>query len=113
MPMPIIDPKERKREPQGARFEPMDLEMRLELLKETNPEWFVYSDSLGERPIDGMKRMMVDHWDMRDLQHEQAVLESQAQQRQVDQNRAVAPNYTDQVQETAPPGMINRMGKVM
>jgi len=111
MPMPNPGLPPQREEP--TKLGPQDLEIRLQQLKSWYPEWFVYSDSLGERPIDAMQRQMVQHWDMRDLQQEQMNVHTDSANKQVQQNQTIAPEYTEQRQQSAPPGTINVMGKVM
>ena len=90
-----------------------ELAVRLEQLKKWYPQWFTYSDSIGERPIDGM---------MREVQRRQYMMDQSKQQyneragsitRNVEQNWQVAPEYTEEQQMHVPPGMVQPMGRVM
>ena len=90
-----------------------ELAVRLEQLKKWYPQWFTYSDSIGERHIDGM---------MREIQRRQYVLEESKriyhekagkETDNVRQNWQVAPEYTEEKQMHVPPGMVEPMGRVM
>ena len=90
-----------------------ELEIRMGQLKEWYPEWFNYSDTLGERPIDGMMRELRTNYQLREEQKESQRDYAGQVTRQVEQNEAIAPEYTQERQMSAPPGMLNVMGKVM
>ena len=90
-----------------------ELAVRLEQLKKWYPQWFTYSDSIGERPIDGMMREIQRRQYMMEeskrIYHEKAGKETD----NVRQNWQVAPEYTEEKQMHVPPGMVEPMGKVM
>jgi hypothetical protein len=102
-----VDAQEENKRLQG------ELEVRFEQLKEWYPEWFHHSDTLGERPIDGMMRNIRNNWMLKEDLSVQQQDYATAVTRQVDQNRAVAPEYTQEKQMHVPPGMVEPMGKVM
>ena len=89
------------------------LQQRMEALRETEPSWFVYSDTLGERPIDGMIRELLTNYQIRE---EGANIDEEDRRRiteQVDQNARIAPGYTQEQQMGAQPGYVIPMGKIM
>ena len=90
-----------------------DLAVRFDQLKKWYPQWFTYSDSIGERPIDGM---------MREIERRKMILKDSKEiygykagriTSNVEQNWRVAPEYTEEQQMHVPPGMVQPMGRVM
>ena len=94
---------------------PEDLKERLEGLKQSKPEWFIYSDTLGERPIDGMFREMQKNWNLFHLDNQIKATESRNITEQIKRNKQIAPDYTNEIQQ-APglqPGQVRKMGPIM
>ena len=109
----ILSPELNMQNEAQAQQQQQELAVRLEQLKKWYPQWFTYSDSIGERPIDGM---------MREVQRRQYMMDQSKQQyneragsitRNVEQNWQVAPEYTEESQMHVPPGMVQPMGRVM
>lgn len=90
-----------------------EIATRIEELRSEYPQWFVYSDTLGGRPIDGMLRELFFRNGMRQEQNQARSTWEDSQVRQIEQNRAVAPEFTDAVQSEAGPGEAIQMGPVM
>lgn len=89
------------------------LQQRMEELRGVHPEWFNYSDTLGERPIDGMIRNILQQYKMLEENNIRLDRESDIKQRQIQQNRGVAPGYTEEIQQQAPEGSMMEMGPVL
>jgi hypothetical protein len=117
--MPMVDPRMSKDSPEQVQAQEEserlkgELEIRMGQLKEWYPEWFTYSDTLGERPIDGMMRELRTNYQLREEQQEDQQDYAGQVTRNVEQNWQVAPEYTEERQMHVPPGMVEPMGKVM
>ena len=109
----ILPPELNMQNEAQAQQQQQELAVRFEQLKKWYPQWFTYSDSLGERPIDGMMREIQRRQYMikesKRIYHEKAGKETD----NVRQNWQVAPEYTEEKQMHVPPGMVEPMGKVM
>ena len=90
-----------------------ELAVRLEQLKKWYPKWFTYSDSIGERPIDGMMREMERRKYILNQGKQQEAERAASITRNVEQNWQVAPEYTEEKQMHVPPGYVEPMGKIM
>ena len=116
MPFPqgdVLPPDGGKASVEDYEVSPQELTQKLEALRDWYPEWFRLSDTLGERPIDGMMREMQTNYRMKLEQQKQDANSQGAIVNQIQQNKAVAPEYTQERQQGVPPGYAAPMGKVM
>ena len=109
----ILHPELNMQNEAQAQQQQLVLAVRLEQLKKWYPQWFTYSDSIGERPIDGMMREISRRQYMMDQSKQQYNERAGSITRNVEQNWQVAPEYTEEQQMHVPPGMVQPMGRVM
>jgi len=97
------------------KVSPEDLQLRLEMLQDLRPEWFIYNDTLGERPIDGMFREMRKNWHLYHMDKNIQFNKDLGVTEQIERNKKIAPDYTNEIQQ-APglqPGQVRKMGPIM